>query len=336
MSELRIESVTAGYDDHLALDGVDLTVPSGRLVALLGPSGCGKSTLLRVVAGLHRPTAGQVRLGDRRLDDTGLQVPAHRRGVTLVPQEGALFPHLDVADNIAFGLRGLPRATARVDRLLDLVGLTGLGSRRVHELSGGQRQRVALARALAPRPALVLLDEPFSSLDARLRDNLRQDVRTLLAAEDATALLVTHDQDEALSIADEVAVMRAGRVLQAGTPSQVYGAPVDAWTARFLGEATLLPAHERGGMGHTVLGPVPVVGGSGELLLLRPEQVEIGDSGAPATVVARTYRGHEWLVELDVAGHRILARHGAEPADTGETVHVRVIAPGRLVTELDF
>ena len=343
MTTLRVESLTAGYGRQDVLHGTDLTVPSGRLVALLGPSGCGKSTLLRAIAGLHAPTGGRITLGDpdpldgdpRVLDDvaTTHRVPAHRRGITLVPQEAALFPHLDVAANVAFGIRRHPDVAERTERLLDLVGLEGLGHRPAHELSGGQQQRVALARALAPRPSVVLLDEPFSSLDARLRDHLREDVRSLLATVSATALLVTHDQSEALSIADEIAVMRDGVVLQQGPPPQLYRAPTHAWTATFLGDSTLLPVHRvEGDAAHTPLGAVTVGGGHGSTVLLRPEDLAIADRGTPALVRGRTYRGHEWLIDLLLAdGVAVRVRHTGDAPAVGDETHVRAVSPGRLV-----
>ena len=225
-----------------ALDGVDLDVATGSVTAILGPSGSGKTTLLRVLAGIDRADDGTVVIGGAMVDGNGSYVVAERRRVGLVPQQGALFPHLDVARNVGFGLHKVPRAerARRVAELLELVGLAGMGARRPYELSGGQAQRVALARALAPKPDVVLLDEPFSALDASLRSSLRSEVADMLRSTGTTAVLVTHDQDEAMSLADTVAIMRAGRIVQSGTPDELYRRPDDLWVADFLGDAVLL------------------------------------------------------------------------------------------------
>lgn len=322
MTRLDVHGLGAAYDSPV-LHNASLSIPSGQLVALVGGSGAGKTTLLRAVAGLHRPAAGTIRLGDRLLDGPGTHVPAHRRHVTLVPQEAALFPNLDVRGNVAFGLERDPDRDRRVDELLELVDLSGLGRRRPHELSGGQAHRVALARALAPRPELVLLDEPFAALDAGLRESLRRDVRAMLRAERATALLVTHDQAEALSMADEIAVMGQGTVLQQGHPTQVYDRPVDAWTARFIGESVLLHATPHGAQVRTVLGLVDVAGGSGRHAVIRPEHVIVSDTGLEARVERVTYRGHESLLELDVDGTRVLSRCGGQAPREGARIRIR-------------
>ena len=245
MTSLYLEGVTKTYGPTRVLEGVDLDVPARSITTVLGPSGCGKTTLLRIIAGFTDPDAGTVTFGTSTVVGAGRVVPPQRRHVGYVPQEGALFPHLDVAANITFGLpRGQRRATARVDELLALVGLDDALRRRYpHELSGGQQQRVALARALAPRPALVLLDEPFSSLDAGLREGTARAVVAALRAADTTAVLVTHDQSEALSLSDQVAVMRAGRLAQIDNPAALYRSPVDVGVATFVGGAVLLPGH---------------------------------------------------------------------------------------------
>ena len=239
---LRIDGVGVRYGAVEAVSEVDLTVADGEVVALLGPSGCGKSTLLRAVAGLERPSAGVVAWDDEDLAG----VPVHRRGFGLVFQDGQLFPHRDVAGNVAFGMRmhGVEAEARhkRVAELLELVGLGGYQKRRVTELSGGEQQRVALARALAPRPRLLLLDEPLSALDRALREQLAVDLSRLLREAGATALVVTHDHDEAFTLADRVAVMRAGRIRQVGPPTEVWRSPVDVETARFLGCGKILPA----------------------------------------------------------------------------------------------
>ncbi|MCX4658832.1 ABC transporter ATP-binding protein [Streptomyces uncialis] len=311
MTGLRVTSVTTSYERGArVLDGLDLTVPEGELAAVLGPSGCGKTTLLRVVAGFLAPDQGEIAVGGRTVSGAGVQVPPERRGVGIVAQEGALFPHLSVARNVAFGLRSESRAErrARTAQLLELVGLGEYGERMPHELSGGQQQRVALARALAPRPALVLLDEPFSALDSGLRAGLRSDVRSALRAAGATAVLVTHDQEEALSVADRVAVIRQGRVVQFGTPQEVYAQPVDPWVASFVGDAVVLPATADSGHAVTALGRVPlsgppVTGTVQGTVALRPQQLRLrtpDGSTAVGRVSEIRYHGHDALILLDI------------------------------------
>lgn len=311
MTELRVEGLSKSYGGPEAprvLDGLDLTVPGGALAAVLGPSGCGKTTLLRIVAGFLRADAGTVTVGGRVLTGPGTQLPPERRRIGIVPQEGALFPHLSVARNVAFGLSGQDRAERgrRTGEMLELVGLSGYGERMPHELSGGQQQRVALARALAPRPALVLLDEPFNALDSALRAGVRADVRAALRLSGATALLVTHDQQEALSTADLVAVVRDGRVAQCGTPEQVYRRPADPWVAGFVGDAVLLPATADGGTATTPLGPVPLAQGTGTgTVLLRPEQLELlgpESAAVTGTVTDVRFYGHDAMVSVAVDG----------------------------------
>ncbi|MEV0729140.1 ABC transporter ATP-binding protein [Polymorphospora sp. NPDC050346] len=275
---LTLRGVAKNYGPVAALAGVDLTVPAGTLTAVLGPSGCGKTTLLRCVAGFERVDTGEIRIDGTVIAGPGAHLPPQRRRVAVVPQEGALFPHLSVAGNIGYGLDRATRRGGRIEEVLALVGLAGHGDRMPHQLSGGQQQRVAVARALAPRPSLVLLDEPFSALDAGLRAELRHDVREALRADRATGILVTHDQGEALSTADQVAVMRGGLVVQCAAPAAVYREPADPWVAAFVGDAVLLPAVVESGAAHTVLGPVPLAGtfGSGAVtVLVRPEQVRI-------------------------------------------------------------
>ena len=237
---LEVEHVTVRFEDTVAVDDVSLALPPGEVLAVLGPSGCGKSTLLRAVAGLEALDAGSVRYGGHDLAGT----PTHRRGFALVFQDGQLFPHRDVAGNVGYALRLRRRpgseVRARVTDLLELVGLPGYESRNPSTLSGGERQRVALARALAVGPRLLLLDEPLSALDRELRERLAGDLRQILVAAGTTALLVTHDQEEAFAVADRMAVMRAGRILQEGTLDDVWRRPVDADVASFLGYATVL------------------------------------------------------------------------------------------------
>ena len=336
MTSLSLRGVTKNYGPTRVLEGVDLEVPARSITAVLGPSGCGKTTLLRIVAGFTDPDAGTVSFGDTTVVGAGRAVPPQRRQVGYVPQEGALFPHLDVAANITFGLpHGQRRKTARVDELLALVGLDdSLRTRYPHELSGGQQQRVALARALAPRPAVVLLDEPFSSLDAGLREVTARAVIAALRAADATAVLVTHDQSEALSLSDQVAVMREGRLAQTDEPAALYRSPVDVGVATFVGGAVLLPATLHGGAARCALGDLAVATGAGTegavQVLVRPEQLHLRPAGGTvdgagvlARVVEVSFYGHDAAVHLDLMpdGPRVVARVvGAAAPAPGDAV----------------
>jgi iron(III) transport system ATP-binding protein len=336
MSDVQVRGVTKAFDGQPVLRGVDLDVPSGTLAAVLGPSGCGKTTLLRVLAGFERADAGTVTIGGTVVTAPRTHVAPERRRVAVVPQEGALFPHLTVAANVAFGLRRGSARDARVGELLDLVGLGGYGQRMPAELSGGQQQRVALARALGPEPHVVLLDEPFSALDAALRASVRADVRAALHAAGATAVLVTHDQEEALSTADVVAVMRDGVVVQAGSPQDVYRAPMDVGVARFVGEAVVVPATVRDGVAWTPLGHLPLsepaADGRGTVVL-RPEQVHLvaEHEGLSARVVDTSFYGHDASVRLDVTCpgevHLSVACRTQGDLPTGDTVGVRIVGP---------
>ncbi|HEX2272696.1 MAG TPA: ABC transporter ATP-binding protein, partial [Acidimicrobiales bacterium] len=311
---MECAGVTKAFGPVRALDGVDLAVPTGSVTALLGPSGCGKTTLLRVVAGFERPDEGSVTVGGRVVAGPRVHVPPERRRVGIVPQEHALFPHLTVAGNVGYGVSRGARRAARIEEVLALAGLTGLGDRMPHELSGGQQQRVALARALAPEPSVVLLDEPFGSLDAALRVELRAEIATVLRASGATAVLVTHDQDEALSMADLVAVMREGRVVQLGPPDEVYQHPADLWVAGFVGRANVLAGEMVGpGKVSCALGILEAVGGPGAgpvRLAVRPEQLRVtADAAGDGRVENRQYFGHDALVAVVLGdGTHLLAR----------------------------
>jgi iron(III) transport system ATP-binding protein len=278
------------------LCGADLRARPGTVVALLGASGCGKTTLLRCISGLERPDAGEVSLGDRTLVGEGVLVAPERRGIGMVFQDGALFPHLSVGRNVAYGLSRRERRRERVAETLRLVGLAGLEDRMPSTLSGGQQQRVALARALAPRPVAILLDEPFSNLDAPLRVALRDEVRRLLHHLDTAAVFVTHDQEEALQVGDEVAVMDAGVVLQQGVPTELYERPASPEVARFLGDANLIPGFADGEAAETVLGRIPLhepCHGPVEVMV-RPERL-IAQPGEGALVETIEYYGHDSL-----------------------------------------
>lgn len=331
-SGVQLRKVHAGYDGVEVLHGVDLTVPAGTLTAVLGASGCGKSTLLRVVAGFLRPTAGEVLVAGRPVADGRTWVPPERRKVGIVPQEGALFPHLDVAGNIAFGLPRRGRA-ARVADLLDLIGMSGMGRARPHELSGGMQQRVALARALAPAPDVVLLDEPFSALDVSLRATVRSEVIDALKACDATAVLVTHDQDEALSAADEVAVLRDGTIVQVAAPRSIYENPADQELAVFLGDCNLLPADRTAaGTLACVLGELPAgvpFDAKAGVAMLRPEHIHArSQPGAAAMVAELAYHGHDVLLDITLGnGSRVKSRMlaGADTPAPGDAVELGII-----------
>ena len=328
MSAVRCAGLHKSFGRVEALRRVDLEVPSGSLVALLGPSGCGKTTLLRVIAGFERPDAGTVSVGDRLVAGEGVHVPPERRRVAIVPQEQALFPHLTVADNVGYGLRRGPSRRARVDAVLSLAGIAALASRMPHELSGGQQQRVALARALAPEPSVVLLDEPFAGLDAALRVTLRTEIREILRASGATALLVTHDQEEGLSMADTIAVMKHGVVVQIGPPEDVYRRPADAWVAGFVGKANVLEGRlVEPGRVSTVLGDLVCAGSPSRgavRVVIRPEQVRLWRGSGAATVEHRQYFGHDALVRVALPdGTRLLARtRSDEVLDEGDRVGV--------------
>jgi iron(III) transport system ATP-binding protein len=310
MTRLTATDLHKAFGQQSVLTGIDLDVPEGSLTAILGPSGSGKTTLLRVLAGFERSDRGVVTLGDRVVEDGRHYVPPEERGIGYVPQEGALFPHLTVEKNIAFGLSRRHRHDGRIARLTEMVGLTGLTDRYPHQLSGGQQQRVALARALAIEPEVVLLDEPFSSLDAGLRATVRADVQRVLRHAGTTALLVTHDQDEALSMADVVAVIREGRIGQSGTPQELYEHPVDPAMAEFLGDANLIRSSVDGVVTSTPLGVLPLRSGSPPMarptmavIMVRPEQVEIrpgrGGPGLTARVVDSQFHGHDTVITVD-------------------------------------
>ncbi|WP_133645139.1 ABC transporter ATP-binding protein [Paraburkholderia flava] len=342
MSELRIGGLRKAFDGHPVLHGIDLSVERGTLLALLGPSGSGKTTLLRVLCGFERADGGTVEIDGRRVAGEGLHLPSEQRRIGYVPQEGALFPHLSVADNIVFGLpRAQRRVRHRVAELLELVGLpAAFATRAPQQLSGGQQQRVALARALAPSPTLVMLDEPFSSLDAALRIETRQAVAQALAAAGSTAVLVTHDQSEALSLGHEVAVLWQGKLIQTATPQTLYREPATRELAAFVGEAVLLAGEVRDGIATCELGALrlwkPVADGPVDVMV-RPEQIrvlhanEASPVGAPlleAVVQARVFQGQDATVDLQLqSASRTVVRArvpGYRSPEPGERVMLAV------------
>lgn len=309
MAGLRCTDVVASYGERTVLERVDLVVPEGTLTAILGSSGSGKTTLLRVVMGFVAPDGGAVSVDDRVVAEAGrIHVAPEKRAIGYVAQEGALFPHLTVAENVGFGLpRSERRARRRVEEALTLVGLErGYADRRPQELSGGEQRRVALARALAPRPAAVLLDEPFSGLDAALRAETRAAVLDALAATGATAVLVTHDQAEALSTGREVAVLRDGRLVQTAAPTTLYRTPVDLDVARFVGEAVVVAGQAHGDTVACVLGTLPVRGEPTHgpvQVMVRPEQIEVradDDARVAARVIGHSFYGAETVLKLEL------------------------------------
>jgi iron(III) transport system ATP-binding protein len=292
---IRLERVSKAFGSVRAVHDVTLEVGRGEFMALLGPSGCGKTTLLRLIAGFEAPDAGAVLIGGRVVAGGGW-VPPERRHVGMVFQDYALFPHLTVARNVGYGL---PRSgrDARVAEALELVGLGAHGHRLPHELSGGQQQRVALARALAPEPAVVLLDEPWSNIDPVLRSSMRDELAAILRATGVTVLLVTHEQEEAFSLADRVALMCDGVVVQTGPPEEIYYGPASRWAAEFVGAANVLPGRLDGGLVETLVGrfPAPNGDGPGDVeVLVRPELLELAvDPAGEGEVVCREFRGHD-------------------------------------------
>ena len=335
---LQLEGLSAAYEGSDILRDIDLDVPAGQLLCVLGPSGGGKSTLLRVVAGLEEPRTGSVRLDGRDLAG----VPAHDRDVGLMFQDYALFPHRDVGENVAFGLRmrhmGKADTRAQVAELLDLVGLPGAERRPVAQLSGGEQQRVALARALAPRPRLLMLDEPMGSLDRALRERLPEELRSIFADLELTVIYVTHDQDEALTVADRVVLLHEGRLVADGTPEELWTFPPTAWAARFLGFRNIVGAHLLGDVLETPWGRLPA-GTATRLPDAREVTLVLRAAGLAATadgpirgrVTARRFRGDHALLEIDVAGApplQVEAREGALPV-VGEPVALTPL-PGAI------
>ena len=334
---LRLAGISKRFGHTQAVAGVDLEVADGELLALVGPSGCGKSTLLRIVAGLTAADTGTVHIGDQLVDDGNRLADPEHRDVGLVFQEHALFPHMTVGDNLMFGLRGLTRSErqARRDHWLDMIGLAGNGGRYPHELSGGERQRVALARALAPHPRLMLLDEPFASLDPNRRAQIRTDVVRLLREAGTAAVFVTHDQQEAMAVGDRVAVMRHGAIEQLDTPSAVFHRPANRFVAGFMGEANLLAIDPDTGL--TELGAGALAGnteGTAAALVVRPSDVVVhdghaGSEGVPGEVMACEFRGTTRLYTVRLASGATLAASVAHTVELeiGSTVVVS-LSPG--------
>jgi iron(III) transport system ATP-binding protein len=323
-----LDGVEKRFGDTRAVTGAGLCVDRGELVALLGPSGCGKTTLLRLVAGFEEPDAGTVVVDGVRVAGGGTWVPPERRRIGMVFQDYALFPHLTVGENVGFGVTRHLRSD-RVRELLELVGLEGLERRYPHELSGGQQQRVALARALAPAPRLVLFDEPWSNIDPHLRETLRDEIVTILRRVGVTAILVTHDREEAFSLADRIALMRDGTIVQEGTPEELYLAPRSRWAAAFVGAGNFVRGQIADGAVETPLGHFPALNANGTAsveALVRPELLELApDPVGSAEVVERQFRGHDVFYRVRLAdGTTVVAqRPSTEVVPLGARVAVR-------------
>jgi len=334
MTSLRIDGLTVTYANRPVLNELNLHIPSGAFATVLGPSGCGKTTLLRAIAGFISPFSGTIRFGDQLVSVSSIVVPPERRKVGYVAQEGALFPHLTVAQNIAFGVSSKGDKQEIVDELLVLIGLSKLANRLPNELSGGQQTRVALARALAPEPKVMLLDEPFSALDAALRDDLRAEVSSLLKLRDTTTLMVTHDREEALVVADLVALMRHGQIVQTGSPVEVYHQPVSPEVAISTGDVLILDSQKDDlGKINSILTPQllnkEIIAGK---LVIRPEEIRINSDGlgVKATVIDLDYYGHDAVVHLDAGGSKINVRiSGDLKFKVGDQVGLEHIGPIR-------
>lgn len=321
---IRCQNLSKAYGGVQAVHNLSLTVPTGQILALLGPSGCGKTTTLRLIAGFERPDAGQVEIGEQVIVGTGIFTPPERRQVGMVFQNYALFPHLSVAENVAYGLDRSPHRSARVREVLTMVGLGDLGGRMPHELSGGQQQRVALARALAPRPKVLLLDEPFSGLDVGLREQLRADVARILRQSGATVVFVTHNQEEALLMSDHLVVMNGGRLEQSGTPENVFGAPVTRFVAEFMGKTDFVSGQVTADGLQTEIGllrqrvGLPV--GAWVEIALRPDDVQlVPDVNGSARIVERQYQGVMNLYSARLPSGRLIHSYQA---------HTLTLAPG--------
>ena len=311
MTKLAIRNISKTFDSELVLSNLNLDLKNQELLAILGSSGAGKSTLLRLIAGFEEPDQGEITLREKIISTPGFVMAPEKRKIGIVPQTAALFPHLSVSQNIAFGLT--KKDPGRVAELLELIQMTEFKDKKPALLSGGQQQRVALARALAPKPEIVLLDEPFAALDAELRERLREDVKRILRAEGATAILVTHDQEEALSLADRVAVLRGGQIVQIGTPREIYTSPVDVGLATFLGDAVVIDGKVEDGKVITDLGKLTALNHveNGQLgkVAIRSENFYLQPNpSGDSVIVGRSFFGHDAVLEVKTPKLTIRAR----------------------------
>jgi iron(III) transport system ATP-binding protein len=342
MTSLEVNSLTVHLGSRKVLDELSITIAAGTFTAILGPSGCGKTTLLRAIAGLVSPSSGTIRFGKQLVSVSSLVLPPHKRRIGYVPQEAALFPHLSVAENIAFALDKenytKDRRRVIVAEMLELIGLSHFGDRMPGELSGGQQTRVALARALAIEPKIVLLDEPFSALDAALRNELREEVSTLLKKRETTALMVTHDREEALVTADMIALMRDGRIVQHGTPSEVYFSPTTPYAAVSTGDALVLPAKRSGEqVFHPLTSGVSPERSESGTIVIRPEEISVSrdpNSGQRAIVTKIEYYGHDAVVEFGLIESAYLGTlkariSGNTEFHLGQSIYVDHVGPIR-------
>ncbi len=325
------------------VNDVSFSVNPDEIFAILGPSGCGKTTTLRIISGFERPDQGRVELRGITVDAPSVHVSPEKRGIGFVFQEYALFPHLNVHDNIAFGLRHMTKIEreSRIDHMTMIAGLKGFEKRKPSELSGGQQQRVALARAIAPMPSILFLDEPFSNLDAVLRHSTRQEVRAIIKKSGISAILVTHDQEEALSFADRIAVMRNGKIEQVGTPEYVYKYPRTDFVAAFLGRTNLVKATAEGWQAQTAVGTVMIDRpASGEVLVsIRPEHLVLekpgtGSDGVEGVVLSREFRGHDVTYRVQLKGVECMVHtDNRVPFYAGDFVVVKPIEPGVVIDQ---
>ena len=339
---LRVKDIHKRFSPQGApvLDGVSFDAEEGELFALVGPSGCGKTTALRCVAGFERVDAGTIELRGKALAAPRVHAPPEQRGIGFVFQDYALFPHLTVLDNVRFGLQGMRKgaATDRAREVLAMVGLKGVEDRFPSQLSGGQQQRVALARSIAPSPRLLLLDEPFSNLDAALRNNTRAEIRALLKDAGMTAILVTHDQEEALSIADRLAVMSHGRIEQSGAPEAIYNHPSNPFVAEFLGATNLIRVNAVEDGAESILGPLRLDRAArGDVVVsMRPEQLAMEtpqDGEAAGEILSREFKGHDQTYRVRIAGVTIVVQtHASSPWRVGDRVALRPLQPAVVVT----
>ncbi len=333
-ASVRLDNVSKYFASARAVFRLTVGIGQGEFFSLLGPSGCGKTTTLRLIAGLERPDEGAVSIGGEVVAAADTWVSPEKRGIGIVFQDYALFPHMRVAQNVAFGLKGCGRkqAGARVEELLDLTGLAGLAGRYPHELSGGERQRVALARSLAPRPRVILLDEPFSNLDADLREELRRETKRILKEQAATTILVTHDQEEAFSLSDRVGVLQGGTLEQLGSPAEIYHRPLSRFVADFVGKADFIEGTVEGGTVRSAFGSFPFDDGTdlgtGQVeLMVRPDDVGfVPDASGQAVVTEARFLGASVLYQLQFADGRTIhaIRPSAEVTPVGSRVSVSV------------